>query len=828
MQYNHASTTKTSNSNLYRISSISNQANIRNNLKNFKFRKEEKSMEEKPSSKVFYKSSNYFYNNGGYGTSNTRSPEYRDNFHFGRKRYNISNNSINSYNKNSNTSNMNTDCENSYIKCMPKSKNSQYNYSEYSNLSSQMKKNSRHNKNISQSNQNSESENNNDKNMEYYEDNINIDNIGDSENNYNEKEYYENENENENENIEYENNIIIKKSRSPPIYKSNRWFSNNNYYSKSKTDQSARKKNISNDKLIKVRTIKKNIQNFGNNTTTTNNNYNNNIYIINQNPINIKKKNSNPISVHKYKKKNNEKKRSLEYTYHKKERDYFKMNNIDKSQRDLYISSAILIQSIFRGHSIKLKFYNFLYFHMCIQNGVEILEAVFYRIKKNYWKNYKNNISKKISEKNSSNKTPYTTSLKFKSKFKTNFYPELMSNSYYKDIHNSYYTVNDIVKTENNESDLKSKMNAIIEENNQLKIQLFDYKNCEEKLKRLTEENAKYQNINEVIIKRNEFLENKLNEISNYKKRNLVIENQSYFSVNRADDVKKNEMYLFKLKKFMAAKLIYKKMNNNNSFEEQINKLRNLTKKEMYLKSLDNIIQKHNKLKINKYFWKLYKFSRLQQEKKIYQIFIDDKLRKIIYNKERTNKEILRNYFFKFFINALKSDNEQLKNTINEEKKIDESAKFEKLKKIFNNYEKNVRLIYKVILEKWNLKSVIIGIKESARDKKKRRKQKKKINKLLYNKYYNTAGKNITTNNIDSKFNELLKNFSSECATTNSNKESYSNNECGKILEDNTNKILNKTSNNYSTEETIRENARNIRNKYKNLNRRYTSSKDDI
>jgi hypothetical protein len=363
---------------------------------------------------------------------------------------------------------------------------------------------------------------------------------------------------------------------------------------------------------------------------------------------------------------------------------------------------------------------------MCIQNGVEILEAVFYRIKKNYWKNYKNNISKKISEKNSSNKTPYTTSLKFKSKFKTNFYPELMSNSYYKDIHNSYYTVNDIVKTENNESDLKSKMNAIIEENNQLKIQLFDYKNCEEKLKRLTEENAKYQNINEVIIKRNEFLENKLNEISNYKKRNLVIENQSYFSVNRADDVKKNEMYLFKLKKFMAAKLIYKKMNNNNSFEEQMNKLRNLTKKEMYLNSLDNIIHKHNKMKMNKYFWKLYKFSRLQQEKKIYQIFIDDKLRKIIYNKERTNKEILRNYFFKFFINALKSDNEQLKNTINEEKKIDESAKFEKLKKIFNNYEKNVRLIYKVILEKWNLKSVIIGIKESARDKKKRRKQKKK------------------------------------------------------------------------------------------------------
>ena len=54
-------------------------------------------------------------NNGGYGPNNTRAQEYRDSFHFGRKRYSISNNSINSYNKNSNKSNMNTDCENSYI-----------------------------------------------------------------------------------------------------------------------------------------------------------------------------------------------------------------------------------------------------------------------------------------------------------------------------------------------------------------------------------------------------------------------------------------------------------------------------------------------------------------------------------------------------------------------------------------------------------------------------------------------------------------------------------------------------------------------------------------
>jgi uncharacterized membrane protein len=47
--------------------------------------------------------------------------------------------------------------------------------------------------------------------MEYYEDNINIDNIDDSKNNYNEKENYENENENENENdnIEKKNFTIM-------------------------------------------------------------------------------------------------------------------------------------------------------------------------------------------------------------------------------------------------------------------------------------------------------------------------------------------------------------------------------------------------------------------------------------------------------------------------------------------------------------------------------------------------------------------------------------------------------------------------------------------
>ena len=48
------------------------------------------------------------------------------------------------------------------------------------------------------------------------------------------------------------------------------------------------------------------------------------------------------------------------------------------------------------------------------------------------------------------------------------------------------------------------------------------------------------------------------------------------------------------------------------------------------------------------------------------------------------------------------------------------------MRKLLIKYEKNVRLIYKVILEKWNLKAKIIGMRTAARDKKKKRKQKKK------------------------------------------------------------------------------------------------------
>jgi hypothetical protein len=624
MKINHSNTTKASTSNIYKTNIVSNQENRINNLKNIKIsNRQGNNSEERPFLKVFYKSSNFFYNDGSDGYCYYQGN--RNNFRFGRKLYSNSNNSINSYNKDSSSNNMNIiDYENDYIKYIPFKKNSKYFYNDGSTISNQMMKMNLYNKNSSQSNfNNSFSDNNNDRNMEYYDDNI----IGDSENNYNENDYYINENEIENDNVIYENNIIIKKSP-PHNFKSNRWSSNKSFNSAPKADQNIRMN--SNDKIIKVRTIKKNIQNFGNN------NYNNNIYYIN--PININKRYSN---IHKSRKKNTDKRRSFENISHKKpknnDKDYFRMNNINnnRNHKNAFIKAATLIQSIFRGYSIKKKIFRYICTHLRIKSGLEIVENVILKMQKKFWDILKNNISIKICENIIESKKSFF-SFKLKSKYKKNYFNDFMSNS--------YNTMNELLKTENSDNECKSDMNNIIKENEQLKIQLFDYKKMEEKLNVLTEENKKYKSINDIIMKHNKYLEKKIKDIQEYK--NLAIENQSFFYLSQRDN--KNDMYLFKLKKFIASKLIYRKFNNNTSVEDKINKLRDIARKEIYIKNIMNIIEKHLKLRINNFFLKLYKYSQIIKEEKIKIFLLNNKLRKILYNKDKKYKEKKKQIFFKF------------------------------------------------------------------------------------------------------------------------------------------------------------------------------------
>jgi hypothetical protein len=365
------------------------------------------------------------------------------------------------------------------------------------------------------------------------------------------------------------------------------------------------------------------------------------------------------------------------------------------------------------------------------------------------------------------------------------------------------------IKTDDKDSEFNSKINNIIKENNQLKIQLYDYKKMEEQLKQLIEENKKYKSINDIIMKHNNYLEKKIKDIQSNKNKNLVIEKQSLLYLSQKDN--NNEMYLCKLKKFISAKLVYKKINNKNtSMEEKKNKLGNITKKEIYIKSIMYIIEKHIKLKINRYFWKLYKYSQVEKEKKMKAFLLYNKLQSILYNKEKKIEEI---------------DKENSKSAI-KDIEISENLRNEKIKKLFSNYEKNVRLIYKVNFEKWFLKAIIIGIRESVRDKKKKRKQKKKINKIIYNKYFELTGKNNNINNLEAKFCENLnffKNISSEGLVLTKEPLSV---DCKEIENNAYNNNTCRTTNLNNTED-IKENVKNIRAKYKNINRRYINDKDN-
>ena len=81
--------------------------------------------------------------------------------------------------------------------------------------------------------------------------------------------------------------------------------------------------------------------------------------------------------------------------------------------------------------------------------------------------------------------------------------------AFHKEIGDSFNIIN---KKDTSEKKLKSKLNDVIKENNQLKNQLVDNKNIEEKIKNLIDENKKNQNINAIIMKDNQQLAKKLKD----------------------------------------------------------------------------------------------------------------------------------------------------------------------------------------------------------------------------------------------------------------------------------------------------------------------------
>jgi hypothetical protein len=208
-------------------------------------------------------------------------------------------------------------------------------------------------------------------------------------------------------------------------------------------------------------------------------------------------------------------------------------------------------------------------------------------------------------------------------------------------------------------------------------------------------------------------------------------------------------------------------------------------KKELCLKNLIKIYDKYTKLLLNKFFLRLYyKGLMLEKEKRMKEENKKILLKKMIYIFDKKNNMFLNNMKFKL-INNIKYNNYELK----EEEKIKQRE--QRLSTLFIKYEKNVRIIYKFIMERWNLRAKIIGIRTAARDKKKKRKQKKKNNRILYNQQFA-----INKNNYGPKFCKSIQEFSYIVPNASIIKDSSSNDQVKTLSGNKSTKNLNITTNN--------------------------------
>ena len=730
--------------------------------------------------KMDYKSNNYFYNENDTNNEDDRYADYYDHTQKEQK-----------YNHDTNDSYITVEQEDGNIKSVPKY------LMEYNNRGNTPYINQPY---------------------DYYEGNS-----GEYENDEgldNDEMYYENEEE------EYEQDEYIEQQS--PQKNINQYPKVNKYYISQNNNNERRNKNNNNgmnkanqnvisrpihhqinddNNEIKRKNHTTNgaLRNYGNNTTTTNNTYNNNIYYINQNPINVK----NNKNQKKSNTKQNSVYKNVDLTINKrrgnKDRDYFNINNIEKSEQIKYINSAILIQSIFRAFKVKLKVYNIVNLYVDIKRGVDILQQLIsYKYKKLFFKRCPLYITKKYDA---------LLNLNLLTKYLRNNYRNNSTDkkymSFHKELGDSFNIIN---KRENSEKKLKSKLNDVIKENTELKNQLVDNKNIEEKMKNLIDENKKNQNINAIIMKDNQQLAKKLKDFQDYRNTNLIVQNQSSLDLTQKELIeideliKNNEIYRNKLKGIYLSKILDKKISRNkyimknifDKFKNIVDKIKNKEnennlKKYIYLKNLMFIINNNIKLMKLNIFKTIYYYSIIaNKEKESKKIFQKESLKNLFIKKDQIQKNILLKSFIKIYYNnrvLSKKDDE-------ESSKEDRGSKI--LLKFFNKYDNNRRYILKSFVEKWMLKSKILGIRATARDKKKKRKQKKKNNKLISQQHFGLVEKNKDKNdNMNNKFCRSIQNFSyivsngtviKESSSNNQSEINFKNNKCS-ISSDKINKI---------------------------------------
>ena len=370
--------------------------------------------------------------------------------------------------------------------------------------------------------------------------------------------------------------------------------------------------------------------------------------------------------------------------------------NFRNYHRPSEIKKIILIQSTYRAHLVHTKLCDYYNIRKYYQEFFELLNNIYINNKWKYFISKLKKSKKKVKKINNR-----LSSTKKKIIMKTNEVKML-----HKELGDSFNITNE---------DLKIKLDDIIKENKELKNQIFDNKNIEEKMKQLLEENKKNQSINEIIMKDNRQLAKRLKTIQNNRNNQLVIQNQLPVDLTQTEDIKTQIESKTKLKYLYLKCIFFKKvLKNKNVLRIYFNKYKNNIKKLKKKYSIENNnIFINNKKKINIQMAKNLNINFISQNDN-YKHFM---LYKLFMKKAQKMSNIIPKYFYKYYY----------KNKTIEKKEKEEIKKRRFLINVINKKEKYNQFIKRKILKEWKLRSVIFKMKGIAKELKKKKKLKKKI-----------------------------------------------------------------------------------------------------
>ena len=281
-------------------------------------------------------------------------------------------------------------------------------------------------------------------------------------------------------------------------------------------------------------------------------NYVNNTHIYKNNTHNSKLLSNNLDLIKK--KKELEEQRERE----RKIMEWFYINNISISKRDMYDALTTLIQSVFRGWQFRNEIANI--FH---HNNMSASDRDINDIKNGFLKLNKILINK-LGE--------YLLIILSKIKNKKNNEDKNEKEKMYKEIR-------ELIKQNN---DLQKKLGNILNENKNLKNETEKYKEYKNKYKEIFDQVEKVYTVNNSIIEENQILKNKLNKITNDKGEN---KNFKYFIIEKLKSINYKNKNNEKNKKLREKETQYELDNLI-----KIQKLKNI-----------NILCSNKKINLNKY-----------------------------------------------------------------------------------------------------------------------------------------------------------------------------------------------------------------------------------